>query len=112
MEALQLHVAMRGLYMLLRMGYGSCRVSSAAARVCGQHLRLAASGAFLKPVAGTAWGGSLRCCMQRGKQQRSVLGDVLRVCCQCHGSIRCRKARWMPVLDGTVSSSTSSDSAM
>ncbi len=35
-----------------------------------------------------------------------VLDDVLRVCCQRHGSSRCRKARWRPVLDGTVSSST------
>ncbi len=35
MEALQRHVAMRGLYMLLMMGYCSCRVSSAAARGTG-----------------------------------------------------------------------------
>ena len=53
-----------------------CSVSSAVARCWGQHLRRAASGALRKPVAGTALGGSERCCMQRGKQQRSVRGDV------------------------------------
>ncbi len=38
--------------------------------------RACASGALRKPVAGSARGGSERCCMQRGKQLRSVLGDV------------------------------------
>ncbi len=48
-----------------------CRIAGAVStgRAC-------ASGGLLKSVAGAARGGSERCCMQRGKQQRSVRGDV------------------------------------
>ncbi len=68
--------------------------------------RACVSGALRKPVAGAARGGSERCCMQRGKQQRSVLGDVMsemtalwRCLTAC-----CRQAPFLLMLDDHMSS--------
>ncbi len=82
-----------------------CRCRRAGAVSTG---RACVSGALRKPVAGAAQGGSLRCCMQRGKQQRSMLGDVRS---EMTALWRCltttyRRVSCNLMLDGCVSHST------